>query len=315
MIRWRRRRTAADRDRRLRARQGRRRLAELLPPEGVPVRFEVASLGSRFGAQLLDLVLTAAAAISLVALLAITEVADGSAIELIGWLLFLFVRAPYYVATELAWNGQTLGKRAARLRVVAVDGRTLRPWSVAVRNIMKELEVFVPGTALFMSPWLGPVGALVLVAWIALLLAFPLTNRRRQRLGDMIAGTCVIRQPRAVLMPDLGAGAAPADARFTFLPHQLDHYGAFELQTLERVLHVDTRRMGRAEAARHRSTLVEIAGKIRARIDHADRVDEADVPDFLEAFYSEQRRYLEGRRLFGDAREDKYHREDRMNET
>lgn len=304
--------SVAEKERRARARRERRIIADFMPPEGVPLRFEVAPLGARFGAQLLDLLLTATFAIAVVALLAITDVVPGSAITLIGSLLFLFVRAPYYVATELAWNGQTVGKRAAHLRVVSADGRTLRPWAISVRNIMKEMEVFVPGTALFMSPFMGPVEAIVLLAWIALLLAVPLTNRRRQRLGDMIAGTYVIRQPRAVLMPDLGARAgAPWGERFSFLPHQLDHYGAFELQTLERVLHADTGRMGRIAAERHRKNLADIAGRIRAKIDYTDPVPEREVPAFLEAFYLAQRRYLESRKLFGDARADKYHAEDR----
>lgn len=300
----------AEKARRIRARRARRLIGDLMPPEGVPLRFEVASMGARFGAQLLDLLFTAIFAISLVVLLALTDLVPGSTLMLVGSLLFLFVRAPYYIATELVWNGQTLGKRATGLRVISADGRSLRPYAIAVRNIMKELEVFVPGTALFMAPMLGPIEATVLLLWIALLLIVPLTNRRRQRLGDIIAGTYVIRQPRAILMPDLGARQAPAQARFAFLPHQLDHYGAYELQTLERVLHVDTRRLGRVAAERHTRNLAAIAEKIRARIDYTDPVPKAQIPEFLDAFYLAQRRYLEGRKLFGDARADKYHRED-----
>jgi uncharacterized RDD family membrane protein YckC len=306
-------RRAARRARAAADRRERRLIRDFMPPEGVPLRFEVAPLGARLGAQILDLLATGTFALALVVLLAATDAVPPAAGELIGWLLFLFVRAPYYVAAELVWNGQTLGKRARSLRVVSADGRSLPPYAIAVRNIMKELEVFVPGTALFIAPSLSPAETVLLLAWIGLLLAVPLMNRRRQRLGDMIAGTYVIRQPQAVLMPDVAAQAAGVaagpGARFAFLPHQLDHYGAFELQTLEQVLHGRARRRDRAAARRHRQTLVAIVDRIRARIDYPEPVDERDVPAFLEAFYLAQRRYLESRRLFGDARADKYHAE------
>jgi uncharacterized RDD family membrane protein YckC len=305
-------------------RHERRLIRDFLPPEGVPLKFEVAPLGARFSAQILDLLATGLFALALAVLLAATDALAPPAIELIGWLLFLFVRAPYYIAAELVWNGQTLGKRARALRVVGADGRSLRPYAVAVRNIMKELEVFVPGTALFMAPLLSPPEYVLLLAWIAILLAVPLLNRRRQRLGDMIAGTYVIRQPQAVLMPDVAARAARPAAetapRFTFLPHQLDHYGAFELQTLEQVLHAQTnrgrtRRPDRAAARRHSDTLIAIADRIRAKIAYTEPVEARDVPAFLEAFYLAQRRYLENRKLFGEARADKYHAEAKRRPT
>lgn len=304
--------SAARKERRAREKRERRLISDFLPPEGVPLRFEVATLGSRFAAQLIDLVVTALFAAALPLLLLVSDAAAGSVVVLAGSLLFFLIRAPYYVATELVWNGQTLGKRIRRLRVVSADGRSLRPWSVAVRNIMKELEVFVPGTALFMAAGASVLDDLVLLGWIAILLAVPLTNRRRQRLGDIVAGTYVIRQPEAVLMPDLAESApAAARGRFVFLPHQLDHYGAYELQTLEQVLRTDTGRFDRRTARRHRQSMVRVAENIRKKIDYTGPVPAGDVPEFLEAFYLAQRRYLENRKLFGDARADKFHREDR----
>jgi uncharacterized RDD family membrane protein YckC len=303
-------RRAVERERRARHRRERRLIRDLLPPEGVPLTFEIASLGARIAAQCVDLLATGLLAIAAVALVALTELVSPAALELIGWLLFLLIRAPYYIAAELAWNGQTLGKRLRRLRVVSADGRSLRPYAIAVRNIMKELEVFVPGTMLLMAPVLSPLENAVLLVWIAILLAVPLANGRRQRLGDMIAGTYVIRQPQAVLMPDVAA-RVEAGARFAFLPHQLDHYGAFEVQTLEAVLHAGGRSLDPASARRHRQKLRTIAERIRAKIDYVEPVGDADVPAFLEAFYLAQRRYLEGRKLFGDARADKYHADDR----
>ncbi len=288
-----------------------RLIRDFCPPEGVPLNFEVAGLGMRFAAQITDLLLTGAFVIALMVLLSLSDLLPWTVISTIGSLLFFLIRAPYYVLAELIWNGQTLGKRICRLRVVSADGRSLRPYAVTVRNLLKELEVFVPGTYLVAAPYLGPGEYILLLVWIAILLAVPLFNRKRQRLGDMIANTYVIHQPQTLLMPDLSTRVAEATReRFTFLAHQLDHYGAFELQTLERVLHVKTKGLNREVLSRHAENLVAIADKIRTKIEYLEPVADEDVPEFLEAFYVAQRRYLESRKLFGDARADKFHGDD-----
>ena len=214
-----------------------RLIRDFTPPEGVTLTFRVASLGSRFAAQFLDILITGVFILSLIIVLAVIGFDDGDFLTIVATLAFFFIRAPYYVAAELIWNGQTLGKRITKMRVVSADGRSLRPYAVTVRNLMKEMEVFVPGTMLFVLPSLELLEAFLIIVWIGILVMVPLGNRRRQRLGDMIAGTYVIELPRAVLLPDI-ATHAPAEQRerFSFLAHQLDHYGAFELQTLERIL-------------------------------------------------------------------------------
>ena len=303
--------STAQKIRKQRRRNDLRMIRDFRPPEGVPLNFEIASLGSRFAAQLIDVLLTVLFTGALVFLLAIMG-ADWDFLSILWSLLFLFIRAPYYILAEILWNGQTLGKRICRLRVVGADGRTLAPYSVAVRNLMKEVEVFYPGTMLFAAAALGIFEYILLIVWICILLAVPLANRKRQRLGDMIANTYVIHQPQAILMPDLSTRPdSETREKFIFLSHQLDHYGAYELQTLEKVLHVDTSKFGPDGHDRHRKNLQTIAEKVIAKIEYTDRVLPQDVPEFLEAFYVAQRRYLESRKLFGDAREDKFHHEDK----
>lgn len=279
---------------------------ELVPPEGVPIRFEIAGLGVRFGAQIADLLLSVGAVLAALVLLALAGAGDATVA--VGALLFFAIRTPYYIASELLWNGQTLGKRMTGLRVVAADGRGLTTHAVVVRNLMKEVEVFVPGTWLLVGGgdlWAG----LLVLAWIAVLVAVPRFNRRRQRIGDMIAGTMVIRQPQAILLPDLTAGRAQVADRFVFGAVQLDHYGRYELQTLERVLQTETRGSA-GTAEQRRANLETISRTIRAKIGYRDAVPDADAVAFLRAFYAAQRAYLERRQLFGETREDKFHRVD-----
>ncbi|MEO1001456.1 MAG: RDD family protein, partial [Pseudomonadota bacterium] len=292
-----------------RAPQPRRLLTDYLPPEGVPVRFEVAGLGARLGAQMLDILLTGALIAALIIFLAVTEIVSGTTWFALAALLFFFVRVPYYVLAELLWNGQTLGKRIVGLRVISADGRTLSPHAVTVRNLMKEMEVFAPGTALLAAAQWGLFWSLVLLAWIAILLAVPLLNRRRQRLGDIIAGTYVVEIPKAALLPDLTAAAAAVpEERFAFQAHHLDHYGRYELQTLERLLRVDPAGLREPRAReRQATTLAEVAGAVTNRIGWEERLKPEEHWAFLNAFYTAQRAYLENRKLFGDAREDKFH--------
>ncbi|MEM1297800.1 MAG: RDD family protein, partial [Pseudomonadota bacterium] len=193
-----------------RARTGRGQIRDFLPPEGVPLKFETAGLGLRFGAQLLDIVLTMLAIGAFLLLLAIMDILPSTALWTLFSLLFFLIRAPYYILAEILWNGQTLGKRICRIRVIGADGRSLRPYQVAARNLMKEAEVFYPGTMLLAAQGMGILGNIILLIWITILLAVPLMNRKRQRLGDMIANTYVIHQPQALLMPDVSTRADAA---------------------------------------------------------------------------------------------------------
>ncbi len=284
------------------------RITEILPPEGVPINFQVAGLGARFGAQMTDIILTGLIVIILMIIVAFSEVLSGDGVVAVGALSFFMLRAPYYVACEILWNGQTIGKRLLGLRVISGDGRALSPHAITVRNLMKEIEVFVPGTYLLIASELGFVPALLLLAWITILLAIPLFNPRRQRLGDIIANTFVIEVPRPVLMPDLARGAIEV-GRFTFLPHHLDHYGRFELQTLEQILQVKTDALNATARKQHDTNLQRVSEAIVTRIGYEATIPPQDTEAFLRAFYRTQRAYLENKKLFGDAREDKFHKE------
>ncbi len=288
------------------------RIAELLPPEGVPVRFAVASLGARFGAQIVDVLLTAVAIGLLVWFLAASGLVGPEAIFALAALLFFAMRVPYYVATELMWNGQTIGKRLMGLRVISGDGRSLSAHAVTLRNLMKEMEVFVPGTYLFASAFLSWEMRLALVIWIAILILVPMRSPRNRRFGDILANTLVVELPKAVLLPDLARQAAAGTTKAAssrFLPNQLDHYGRYELQTLESLLQVRPEKLDSRALANHKATVIKVAATIAKRIEYTDPIPDAEARTFLAEFYAAQRAHLESRRLFGDAREDKFHRE------
>jgi uncharacterized RDD family membrane protein YckC len=164
-------------------------------PERVAFQYEIAGIGSRFLAQILDsLVIT-------VILIAITILAaslggvfgSGELALLIEIILGFILLAGYFLVSEAAWNGQTLGKRAARLRVVGDHGEPLTLGQAAIRNLVRIVDFL---------PVFYAIGMLTLFI-----------NGRGKRLGDFAAGTLVVRDRERVSLYDLSsapAGAVPA---------------------------------------------------------------------------------------------------------
>ncbi len=280
----------------------------VIPPEGVPLNLNISGVGVRLGAQITDIIITTITAVALVVLLWALDATEPDTLMAIGALLFFVIRIPYYVISEITWYGQTLGKRFLKIKVVSHNGGTLTTHSIVLRNLMKEAEIFLPGTLLITLDQTTPVYSWLALGWVVCVLLVPVLDRHRRRLGDMIAGTHVIHLPEPVLLSDLASDNRSREKHFAFLAHHLDHYGIFELQTLEDVLRSVERRHLSPQAYRNRqNTIKTIVEKIRGKISYADAVMETDYIQFLSDFYNAQRAHLEQRQLFGDRRQDKHH--------
>lgn len=276
-----------------------KRLRHLTPPEGVPIAFAIASMGARIGAQLLDILITYLGSFLLLLLVIWLGILSWSALGALFVLMTFFLRAPYYILSELVWNGRTLGKRLVGIRVVSVDGRRLTPHQIVARNLMKEVEVFLPIATIFGAVDNPGVADILLLVWFLAVLVVPFVNKRNQRLGDMMAGTLVVETPKSVLLPDLSLEPRSAGAAYEFRAEHLDVYGRYELQVLEDIL----RSPPRTPDAEKR--LSEVAQTIRRRIRYDEVIPPSREWEFLRAFYRQQREYLESRHLFGDTRESK----------
>lgn len=283
---------------------------ELMPPEGVPLTLPIAGVGVRLGAQITDITITFMALVAIMILLAMLNITSPQTMIAIGALLFFLIRVPYYVLAELVWNGQTLGKRILKIKVVSHDGGPLTTHALVLRNMMKEAEVFLPGTLVLMLDASSPLASLGALVWILICLLIPFFDRYRRRLGDMMAGTHVIHLPVPVLLKDLASEPRMISLNrkeFVFLSHQLDHYGAFELQTLEGLLRAQNTQPTSDGGAQRNKTIAAIVEKIRKKIGYANPVPPPDRLRFLQAFYKAQREHLEQRQLFGDRRENKHY--------
>ncbi|MFD0916804.1 RDD family protein [Pseudahrensia aquimaris] len=283
---------------------------QIIPPEGVPLNLTLASISARAGAQLTDFLVTFMIAFLLILLVIFASGGSGTVITIAGALIFFFVRVPYYIVTELVWNGRTLAKRWMGLRVISLDGRSLTAHQVVVRNVLKEIEFFAPLTYLMVSGNNSILITLTALGWLVILFVVPWRSKKNQRIGDIVANTCVIDDPAPVLLRDMAADdPTRARERFVFTSDQLDHYGRFELQTLEQVLRV-SQDVSQSSRKQQDKNIREITERIVAKIGYGERIEAADARDFLSAFYRAQRAHLESRKLFGDAREDKFFRAD-----
>ncbi|SLN56257.1 RDD family protein [Roseovarius albus] len=277
------------------------RKAELLPPEGVPIAFEISSAGSRLGAQLLDILITFGGMFLLFVVLIWMGVFDWGLLATLFFLLTFLIRIPYYIFAELVWNGRTIGKRIVKIRVVSDNGGRLTPHQIVARNLMKEVEVFLPIATLLSGQFDTSLTGWMLFFWMVGILLVPLLNKHRQRLGDMIAGTLVVDQPQLVLMPDLSTRSATKGNGFVFDTGQLGVYGRYELQVLEEILR------SRPQSLEQTKRMQEVARTIVRKIGYQQRLLPNDYWNFLNDFYRQQREFLENRHLFGDTRENKFH--------
>jgi len=273
-----------------------------ITPEGVDLRLELASAGSRAVAFLIDfgLMLAALIAMTIAAFYLASSSSKGEPSEgllsFVGvlWLIGFFVlRNGWFSLFEMGSRGATPGKRLMGLRVVARDGARLTGAAVIARNAMREIEVFLPLSFLGAQAAEGLADTFLVIfalLWSGIFLFFPLFNRDRLRVGDLVAGTWVVRNEKAGLVEDL-VGSAHRPRR-VFPPAALKLYGVYELQTLEGVL--------RAE---NPEAIVTVARTIRAK---AGLPDDCDDYGFLSDYYAALCVHLESGLMVGRRRESKF---------
>ncbi len=175
-------------------------VVRITTPEQVTITLPLAGVGTRLLAALLDalvmigIILAALIVITLVGSLIALQphgVAAGSVLGVFTLLfLFGFVFA-YYAGLELLWDGQTVGKRALKLRVLRDNGTPVDAAAVLARTVVRLVDFL-------------PFGYLVgLISMIV--------DGRARRLGDIVGGTIVVREwDSAPTLREIAYSAEPA---------------------------------------------------------------------------------------------------------
>lgn len=161
--------------------------AGVVTPEAVVLEFETAGVGSRVVAALIDLGLQL---LVFLAAIAASAVLGSTPFGLAGVFVFLFLIAfGYPIASETLWRGRTVGKLVMGLRVVTVEGGPERFRHALVRAALGLIDL-----------WLAS-GAVAILTVLA--------TRRNQRLGDLAAGTLVVRERTGARRPTPATFAVP----------------------------------------------------------------------------------------------------------
>ena len=159
-----------------------RKLMKILTPENVYVEYELAGLGSRFAALVIDHLIQAL----FVAVIAAGMLFGGAGQEYFDWqnsilvaagiILIFIIMFGYFIFFEMIMNGQSPGKKLLKLRVVRQNGQPVGFFDSFLRNIFRLAD---------MLPSLNLTGA-----------AFIVFSKQYSRIGDYISGTIVIRHEK-----------------------------------------------------------------------------------------------------------------------
>jgi uncharacterized RDD family membrane protein YckC len=160
-------------------------------PERVSFDYQVAGLGTRAIAQVLDLLIIGGLLLAVYFVALAVSLAGLSVAVIVGLIGAFVVIFGYFWVSEALWSGQTIGKRAFRLRAVGDRGEPLTFAQAGIRNIVRIVDFL---------PYFYGVGLIVLFA-----------NGKGKRLGDLAAGTIVVKDSDHVWLWQLpGARFQPA---------------------------------------------------------------------------------------------------------
>jgi uncharacterized RDD family membrane protein YckC len=242
-------------------------------PEHIQVSYELAGIGSRALAGLFDTLLqgllTTAVVLGLLWLSVTLNLADtlGVAAGIIIGALGFLVATAYFVVSEMTMNGQSPGKRLAGLRVVRDDGTPITFLDSAIRNIIRAVDLI---------PFFYTVGLIAVFF-----------SKRSKRLGDLAAGTIVVKerlyeQPGATPLDPSAAGAptAPLAPEVEMrLRNSLRLLGPADFEAAERFLE----RRFELEPNLREKLLRRVALPIIAKMPTVSAADFPSLGTFLEA--------------------------------
>ena len=277
------------------------KIRSFITPEGVSLDLEIGSAGSRFAALLVDLLIMLIVLVLFTWFMVSVGFSESSnegerGILAVIWLLgFFLLRNFYFILFELGPRAATPGKRLLKLRIVAKDGGRLTADAVIARNLVREMEIFLPLAFMGFGSAEGTISGFATLmgfAWTLMLSLFLLFNKDRMRMGDLIAGTWVVNANRTRLASSLATNTDTDTDNIRFTAQEIGVYGIYELQELERILRTKDAKV-----------ITSVADTIRTKI---NRWDGADDGAFLYAYYNQLKSRLERDVLFGKRRENKF---------
>jgi uncharacterized RDD family membrane protein YckC len=237
-------------------------------PEQIALEFPLAGVGSRGLALSIDSLIQLIAALVVILIVVFTRPDLGRTwigaknwVTAIGLFLLFCLYWGYFAAFEILWNGQTPGKRQAKIRVISASGRPITVFEGIARNVMRAID----------SLGLYAVGALACAV-----------DKKNRRLGDMVAGTVVVHeveeqgasywygQEKSASVPSVNQAITVLTAQEfqlieTFLSRRLDIPNPQRLQSAELIANRigDRLSVPKAERTINEDFLEEVARRYR----------------------------------------------------
>jgi uncharacterized RDD family membrane protein YckC len=207
--------------------------------QNVLLEHEVANIGERILAQLIDFViLFVYFLIVITIIIAIAKFTKGDTV----WVLFLILEIPamlYSLLCEIFFHGQTLGKYIMKLKVVKIDGTQPGILNYFVRWIMRIVDIWIFS------------GAVALVTIIA--------NGKGQRLGDIAAGTTLIKLKKKVYFKDSVYRFLPENYQIVFSEAKLLNDN--DINIINEVLKAHSKFPNNSSSQLIKETVIEIITK------------------------------------------------------
>ena len=180
--------------------------------QNVVLQYEPASIGDRILANIIDWIIYFFWLLSMAAVISYMPRYTANVFFQVGFITIPIVLYP--LLTEYFLDGQTLGKKALKVKVVALDGNKPTLGAYLMRWLLAIIDCF---------PFTPIVGIIAIVI-----------NGKGQRLGDMAAGTTVIKLGNKVSLSDVLYTETPANYRVTY-PDALN-LSDQDMNTIRRVL-------------------------------------------------------------------------------
>jgi uncharacterized RDD family membrane protein YckC len=223
-------------------------------PENVAFGYQVAGIGSRFLATLLDtLIIAFLQIIIFVVVVVVANTLDHAALQksfsawayaIIGSVAFVFFWG-YYIFFEMLWNGQTPGKRWTGLRVIRADGTPITLSESLIRNLARIVDLL---------PFAYGVGIITMFI-----------DKQSRRLGDLAAGTLVVHDRAPISIQALSTKQAGSFHRQSLKKISVEGFPVERLTNDDLSLIEDF--LTRRDQLTHRQTLaIQILNTLHSRL-------------------------------------------------